>query len=350
MDNNDAISNSDDLSTTQVIKNSPNPHTNNAKNIRHNSKNTDIIKKPKFKKTKRAILLIFIVLVAAGIVSQLKSDNNKSRTSKTYLSASECKNIAKNYVVDDFLSLNNIKEKMEKSECTAKDSKSAIDYIDNTYDFNNVAVKRLRLLVEDDSNLTEDDAKSKLQDLGFSEQEIEFAIKHYSDKICSVKKYDLSCEEENDSKFSKKDDKENKENKENKLDSSKEKTDNNKAKTDKSDTKHGQTNKAKNNSESEHSKPQESDDSKTQENQQPAQEPVQQQTEAPAQQPAPAPAAQPQQQPQPAPQQQQPQQLPLVHPGSFCSTSGQQGVTIKGSLMVCKEGVNDGRLRWRKAQ
>lgn len=310
MNNNDAINNSDDLSTTQVIKNSPNPHTNNAKNIRHNSKNTDIIKKPKFKKTKRAILLIFIVLVAAGIVSQLKSDNNKSRTSKTYLSASECKNIAKNYVVDDFLSLNNIKEKMKKSECTAKDSKSAIDYLDNTYDFNNVAVKRLRLLVEDDSNLTEDDAKSKLQDLGFSEQEIEFAIKHYSDKICSVKKYDLSCEEENDSKFSK----------------------------------------AKNNSESENSKPQESKDSKPQENQQPAQEPVQQQTEAPAQQPGVAPQPAPEQQQQPQQQQQQPQQLPLVHPGSFCSTSGQQGVTIKGSLMVCKEGVNDGRLRWRKAQ
>ena len=40
----------------------------------------------------------------------------------------------------------------------------------------------------------------------------------------------------------------------------------------------------------------------------------------------------------------------LVHPGSFCSTSGAQGVTIQETLMMRKEGVNDGRLRWRKVR
>ncbi|KXA17283.1 hypothetical protein HMPREF3216_01316 [Gardnerella vaginalis] len=40
----------------------------------------------------------------------------------------------------------------------------------------------------------------------------------------------------------------------------------------------------------------------------------------------------------------------LVHPGSFCSASGAQEITIQGTLMMCKEGVNDGRLRCRKVR
>ena len=94
---------------------------------------------------------------------------------------------------------------MTTSGCSAKDSESAINYLDDTYDFNNVAVRKLRLLVEDDNNLTKEDAKSKLEDLKFDETEIEFAINHYSDEICSVKKNDLSCEIEKDSIFAQKD-------------------------------------------------------------------------------------------------------------------------------------------------
>ena len=38
----------------------------------------------------------------------------------------------------------------------------------------------------------------------------------------------------------------------------------------------------------------------------------------------------------------------IVHPGSFCSTSGATGVTKKGTSMVCKE-AKGGRLRWGRA-
>ena len=53
---------------------------------------------------------------------------------------------------------------------------------------------------------------------------------------------------------------------------------------------------------------------------------------APAALPAPAPAA-------PA----------TVHPGSYCSSAGATGVTVKGTPMVCKTTAEDSRLRWRSA-
>ena len=37
-----------------------------------------------------------------------------------------------------------------------------------------------------------------------------------------------------------------------------------------------------------------------------------------------------------------------VHPGSFCSHAGAEGITNKGTGMVCRPG-SDGKLRWGKA-
>ena len=235
---------------------------------------------------------------------------------------------------------------MTTSGCSAKDSESAINYLDDTYDFNNVAVRKLRLLVEDDNNLTEEDAKSKLEDLKFDETEIEFAINHYSDEICSVKKNDLSCEIEKDSIFAQKDkdskSKDYKDNNKNKPKSSSNGDSDNKnqTNTNKTGTKKNSTNKSSVDSSNSNSTQSENGNAEEQqENQQPAQAPVEQQAPAPTPQPAPVPQQQPQQ-----------QQLPLVHPGSFCSTSGQQGMTIRGTLMMCKLGANDDRLRWRKVR
>ena len=38
-----------------------------------------------------------------------------------------------------------------------------------------------------------------------------------------------------------------------------------------------------------------------------------------------------------------------VHPGSYCSSAGATGVTVKGTPMVCKTTAEDSRLRWRSA-
>lgn len=329
---------------TQIINNSTTSYDKNPNNMSHKLNNAKNTKNTKSKKLKHVLLTVLIIFLAAGVIGSIQQ--NKSNNTKTKLSALECKNIAKNYVADDFLSLNAIKKKMTTSECSAKDSESTINYLDNTYDFNNVAVRKLRLLVEDDNSLTEKNAKSKLENLEFNKEEIEFAINHYSDEICSVKKNDLSCEIEKDSSFAQKDkddkSKNSKDNNENKPKSSSNGDSDNKNQTNanKTNTKKNSTNKSSvDSSNSNYTQSENGNAEEQKENQQTTQAPVQQQAPAPATQPAPAPQQQPQQ-----------QQLPLVHPGSFCSTSGQQGVTIRGTLMMCQEGVNDGRLRWRKVR
>lgn len=41
--------------------------------------------------------------------------------------------------------------------------------------------------------------------------------------------------------------------------------------------------------------------------------------------------------------------LPVVHPGAFCSVAGARGVTSAGTPMICKTTATDSRLRWRRA-
>lgn len=343
MNNNDVSDKNSDVQKTQIINNSATSYDKNQANMSHKPNNVKNPKNTKSKKLKHILLTILIIFLAAGVIASIQQ--NKPNNTKTKLSASECKNIAKNYVADDFLSLNAIKKKITTSGCSAKDSESAINYLGDTYDFNNVAVRKLRLLVEDNNNLTEEDAKSKLEDLKFDETEIEFAINHYSDEICSVKKNDLSCEIEKDSIFAQKDkdskSKGSKDNNKNKPKSSSNGDSDNKnqTNTNKTGTKKNSTNKSSVDSSNSNSTQSENRNAEEQqENQQPVHAPVQQQAQTPTQQPA------------TVPQQPQQQQLPLVHPGSFCSTSGQQGVTIRGTLMMCKLGANDDRLRWRKVR
>ncbi|MCP2032169.1 hypothetical protein L1277_002268 [Okibacterium sp. HSC-33S16] len=57
---------------------------------------------------------------------------------------------------------------------------------------------------------------------------------------------------------------------------------------------------------------------------------------------APAPAP-------PAPAPPAPAPPSAVHPGSFCSSEGATGVTVKGTPMVCSYKAGDERLRWRAA-
>lgn len=344
MSNNSMFDENSDVQKTKHINDTAESFDKNSSNMSHKPKNK------KSKKLKHILLAILIIFLAVGAVSSFQQNETskaikttkkiKANKPKIYLSASECKNIAKNYVEDEFLSLTNIKEKMSVSKCAAKDSESAINYLDSTYDFSNVAVRKLRLLVEDDNTLTKENAKLKLEDFGFTDKEIKFALSHYSDTICSLKKHDLSCEIVKDSVFSKtnedaksKDSNENAESK-SKSASSVNSANKNQANTNKTITKTNSTNKSSistSNPESTESK--DGNAEQQQENKQPSQATEQKQTPAPA----------------PAPQQQS-QQLPVVHPGSFCSTSGSQGVTIRGTLMMCKLGVNDDRLRWRKVR
>ena len=41
--------------------------------------------------------------------------------------------------------------------------------------------------------------------------------------------------------------------------------------------------------------------------------------------------------------------VPIVHPGSFCSTEGARGRTSAGTAMRCTTTATDSRLRWRRA-
>ncbi len=323
----------------KIINNSANPYVKNSNSMSyntHNPNNTNNTKTPKSKKFKHILLIVLIIFFASVFISYLQQ--NKTSNTKTYLNVSECKNIAKNYVEDDFLSLNDIKKKMGTSKCAVKDSNAAIDYLSSTYDFNNVAVRKLRLLVQDDNKLTKENAKTKLENFEFNNQEIEFALNHYSDTICSLKKHDLSCEIVKDSVFSKtskedklKDSKESSESK-SKSSSNEDSSSKNQVNTDKTGSKKDPANKPSvNGSNSEANQSTVGNAEQSQEDKQ--------NTKTPVQNIPPTQTTQTQQ-----------QQLPLVHPGSFCSTSGSQGVTIRGTLMMCKQGVNDVRLRWRKVQ
>lgn len=342
MSNNDIYDEKSDVHKTQIINNSEMSYSNSVGNMSRRPKDSKKSKNTESKRLKHILLSILIILLATGIISSLQQ--NKSSNTKLHISASECKNIAKNYVTDDFLSLNVIKKKMKTSRCSAKDSESAINYLDDTYNFNNVAVRKLRLLVEDDNNLTKEDAKLGLENLEFNKQEIVFAINHYLDKICSVKKNDLSCKIEKGSVFSKtnKDtkSKDSRDNGESKLKSSSNGDSDNKNQDNNINTivKPNTTNKPPvNDSDAESMQATDGNAEQQQENQQPSQTPEQEQVTSPDPQPVPVP-------------QPQSQQLPVVHPGSFCSTAGSQGLTTRGTLMMCKQGANDDRLRWRKVQ
>lgn len=109
MNNNDVSDKNSDVQKTQIINNSATPYDKSQINMSHKPNNAKNPKNTKSKKLKHILLTVLIIFLAAGVIGSIQQ--NKPNNTKTKLSASECKNIAKNYVVDDFLSLNAIKKK-----------------------------------------------------------------------------------------------------------------------------------------------------------------------------------------------------------------------------------------------